>query len=150
MLVLLQEGTLVKTDGIINSLPKLIDTRRVLVRHFNGAERIKVAPERSFFGKLAKKKTIVLGNKITPDQMNQMRQSMIFQIYIGNAVGVLFNLSLLAAHAQLMGLVAFVKMDTGFFETLNVIYMRESLDESRKQFTTQRLCSTLFDQRVMQ
>lgn len=134
----MQEGTLVKTDGLVDSLPKLIKTRQILVRFFGGEEKIKSAPEKSFFGRLAKKKALVLGGKMTPDKISKIMKSMTSHIYFGNIYGVLFNLAILASHAQSNGLVVFLKQDN-FYETLSVYYMRASLDEARKQFIIQRL-----------
>ena len=136
-LILLQEETLVKTDDIIDSLPKLMGTRRIWIRYFDGEAKIRNAPERSFFGKLAKKKALVIGSKASKKWFDEIIKST-SHFYFDTANSVLFNMASIAPFAHLKELVAFLKTDS-FYETLNVLYMRASLDEPRKQFIIQRL-----------
>ena len=127
---------MVNTDDIIDSADKLLHTHRILVRNFERDEKIRNAPKRSLFAKLAKKKAIVLEKGIQ-EVYGLLKQlsSLVFFDSIGVVVFTIVNFG---SHAQMMNLVAFLK-DTQLCETVYLICMRKSLDGARKKFVAQRL-----------
>ena len=126
---------MVKTDDIIDSVNKLINTNRIWVRYFNDDDMIKNAPKHSFYHRLSKKKALVLRGNWR--QFDELLNSISSTFFFDNVNTVLFNIASLASYARLAGLVGFLNLGN-YDETLAVFYMRKNLDETRKQFIFER------------
>lgn len=133
------EGSLIKTDDLIDSLPRLISTRRVWVRFFDIDEKLQNAPKRSFLAKLSKKNALVLGNRVGFKELEEQitRKGINSFFFFESQNSVLFSMAYLAPMAAAMDLVGFLNFGN-YYETLNAFYIRKSLDAGRKRFVEQR------------
>ena len=133
------EKATVNTNGIIDSVPKLISTTKTMVVSFEEESILKLAIEHSLLGKLAKKRRIVYRAPISDEKMNELTIGrMDSQFFFSSKIYLYLIFSTLASIAKQRGLVAFIRSQIYSESFVRVIYFRRGLEEEKKRFIHNR------------
>lgn len=130
------DSVVVRTDEIIDSLPKVMDTKRTMTIILDELEAFTKASEHSIMGKLNKKKLFVAGYRPEEDQ-EKLLNSITNYFFFERKIGLNYLMSTIASLSSHLNLVAFMK-PTIYYETTDVIAIRRTLDEHKKRFIHQR------------
>lgn len=126
------EGITVSTDELVDSASKLADTSRVILTSFLGAAIIKRAPKKTFLSKLSEKQFLIayLRDLLRVKRINNY-------LILTEPISMAFVLNFLYERSNQRDFVVFAKSNS-YFEILEGLLMRSSLDEEKKRFINNR------------
>lgn len=136
------DSVVVRTDEIIDSAAKIMSTKRTISIILDQLEEFTKAPESSFMGKLNKKGMFVVGARPF-DEREQLLKDITNYYFFEREIGLNYLMSNLAALSSHLNLVIFRKLSS-YYETVDVIGLRRTLDEPKKRFIRQRYESDRF------
>ena len=113
-----------------------MSTKRILTIILDQLETLTKASDDSFLGKLKKKKTFVVGNR-PGEERDQLLSEISSYFFFEKEISLYYLMETLASLTSHLNLVAFMK-PTIYYEAINVIAIRRSLDRHIKKFIHQR------------
>ena len=129
-------SVIVQTDDIIDSTAKIMSTKRTMSIILDQLEELTKASEDSFMGKLNKRNTFVIGYDPVEDRQKLLNDITSYYFF-EREIGLNYLMSNLASLSSHLNLVAFMK-PSSYYETVDVIAIRKTLDKPRKRFIHQR------------
>lgn len=129
----------IDTSFVIDSASKLLQTDKTLIVGYEEDYALSSALERSFLGRLAKKRRFVLREIILDEEWNALlARPMDAYVFLAKESDHAFIMSGFSDYAELSNLVAFVNPNIYGESFLQVFYLRRSLEEEKKRLIHQR------------
>lgn len=129
------DKTTINTNGIIDSVPKLIATPKTMIVNFEEEGILKLALEHSLLGGLAKKRRIVYSAPMTDEKIQRLKkEKMEALFFFSSEIYLYFVFSTFASFAKQNGLVAFIRSQIYSESFVRAFYLRRSLADDKKRF----------------
>ena len=134
------DKVVIDTSEIINSLPKLMETKKTMIAFYDEDAQLSSAPEHSFWWKLAKKPRFLIAQTMSVKEKNAFVAQQIDSYFVlAIDVDLYFEMSVLAGYLKKGEWVAFIRSQIYRESFLQVFYLRRSLDADKKRFLHNRL-----------
>lgn len=130
------DSMIIRTDEIIDSSSRIMSSKRIMTVILDELETLTKASDNSFLGKLNKKSIFWIGYNPQEETQQILRDST-NHFFFEREVGLKFLIQALASLVRHLNVVAFMG-PTIYYEAIDVIAIRRSLDWQKKQFIHHR------------